>query len=111
MSEIFDDMLAFMRAHRPAPPRALRCGVAAWDTLRTLAPADTGPVGLGVALGGQPLYGIPVHVDHAMSAGKWELREGEHVIRSGDIAPPGRPNAMYAPGVGFFELTLREGDL
>lgn len=110
MSDILGRMQAFLRDFEPPPARALHCGIAVWDTLRDMTPADTGPIGLGAALGGQPLYGVPVHVDHLMSAGKWELREGDEVIASGDITPTEHPDALYAPGVGFFEFAFREDE-
>lgn len=106
MSDILASMRAFMRSLDPPPARSLHCGIAVWDMLRELKPHDTGPIGLGAALGGQPLYGIPVHVDPAMTAGRWEIREGEHVVASGDIAPPEHPDALYVPGIGFVVLNL-----
>lgn len=97
-----------MASFEPPPKRELHCGIAAWDTLRDMTPKGTGPLGLGAALGGAPLYGIPIHVDHAMSAGRWELREDDRVVQSGDIAPD-VAGAFYVPGLGFVRLALREG--
>lgn len=83
----------------PSPARALHCGRAVWDMLRDLKPADTDPLGLGAALGGQPLYGVPVHVDLTMPTGRWEMREGDRVAASGDVTP--EPGAFYVPGLGW----------
>ncbi len=105
MSDILDAMRAFMHTFDPPPARALHCGVAVWDVLRDMAPKDTAPIGLGAALGGLPLYGVPVHIDLTMTAGRREMREGDTVVASGDIAPPGRPNALYVPGVGLVEFS------
>jgi hypothetical protein len=111
VSDVFARIAAFMREFESPPARALHCGAAVWDSLRTLTPDDTGPIGLGAALGGQPLYGVPVHIEHGMHAGKWELREGERVVASGDIAPPGHSNAPYVPGHGFIVgFTMREDE-
>lgn len=81
------------------PPRSLHCGAGAWAMLRDLEPIDTGPLGLGATLGGTPLYGVPVHVDLTMAPGRWEMREGEQVIHSGDVTP--EPGALYLPSVGW----------
>lgn len=89
------------------PSRELHCGYAVWDTLRELKPDDTGPLGLGAALGGQPLYGVPVHVDHGMKQGRWELREGEDVVQSGDITPDFDGHVIYLGGGRWGGLRMR----
>ncbi len=94
------------------PARELHCGAAVWDSLRELKPTDTGPLGLGAALGGQPLYGVPVRVDHTMAPGRWELREGEDVVQAGDITPifVDGPVFYLRPG-RWIGLRLRRRDL
>lgn len=75
--------------------------------LHDLKPADTSPIGLGAALGGAPLYGVPVHVDLAMATGRWEMREGDRVVSSGDVTP--QPGALYVPGLGFVAFRSTPG--
>jgi hypothetical protein len=108
MTDILAAMKAFMDRFPPQPRRELYCGEAVWDVLRELKPADTGPLGLGAALGGVPLYGIPVHVDQTMRAGWWELREDGEVTKSGDITPVGA-SPLYVPGLGFVVFKAKEG--
>lgn len=95
----------------PPPARELHCGPAVWDTLRELKPTDTGPIGLGAALGGQSLYGVPVRVDHTMAAGRWEMREGEEVVGSGDITPDFDGPVFYLSPGRWIGLKLRTSDL
>lgn len=108
----WSDMAAMVERFLDAAPpqRELHCGIAVWDTLRDLKPEDTGPIGLGAALGGAPLYGVPVQVDRAMSAGRWELREGDQVVRAGDITPEHAGTAFYVPGLGWVAFSLGDQD-
>jgi hypothetical protein len=109
VSDILVDIRAFMRSFDPPPARELHCGQAVWDTLRELTPQDNAPPDLGAALGSAPLYGIPVHVDPDMPAGRWELREDGRVAHSGDITP--EPGAFYVPGIGWLAISLPSEDL
>lgn len=106
MSDTLAQMKAFLERLDPPPTRTLHCGQAVWDMLRELKPHDTGPIGLGVALGGAPLYGVPVNVDLAMPTGRWEMRDGDRVAASGDITP--EPGAFYLPGIGFVALRSQD---
>jgi hypothetical protein len=99
-----------LTAAPPPPPRELHCGVAVWDQLLELKPDDTGPLGLGAALGGAPLYGVPVHVDLGMRQGRWELREGDRVVQAGDITPDHPGLVIYVPGVGWVATNLPDQD-
>jgi hypothetical protein len=87
-------------------PRSLHCGAAVWELLRGLAAGGPAPEGLAGALGGAPLYGIPVHVDPDMAPGRWEFREGDRVVGSGDVAP--HPGALWLGDghwIAFDDLT------
>lgn len=99
------DITNTMEKLRDLPPRRdLHCGQAVWDMLRDLKTDAAAPDGLSAALGGEPLYGVPVHVDPDMPAGRWEMREGDRVVHSGDVTPV--PGALYVPGVGFVVFHL-----
>lgn len=102
MSGLFADIQRLMESMQRRPRPELHCGVAVWDALLEQRPADTGGAGFDSTFGGMPLNGIPVHVDQAMSAGRWELREEGGVTRSGDITP--EPGAFYVPGLGFVKI-------
>jgi hypothetical protein len=104
---MLEDMAAFMRTFAPQPARSLHCGQAVVDMLRKPGPADTGPIGFGNALGGAPLYGIPVHAEQAMDAGRWELREGDRVVQSGDVTPAHDGPVFYVPGIGWLGMKAR----
>lgn len=97
MSDVIAYMQDFLRRINPQPPRALHCGIAVWDRLRSLATPETG---FGAAVGGARLHGVPVHVDDGMAAGAWEMREGDVVVGAGNIGPSD-PSSLYVPGFGF----------
>lgn len=93
------------------PAREFHCGAAVWDTLHELKPTDPGPLGLGAILGSSPLYGVPVRVDHTMEPGRWEMREGDKVVGSGDITPEFDGPVFYLSPGRWIGLNAAVNDL
>ena len=98
------DLMASLRADLTSPVRReLHVAEPVWRFLRDTYAKATGPAPL------DPLLATPVVVDADLTGGRWQIRENDEVVKSGDMAPipEGMPEGTvvtYSPTTGWVAI-------